>query len=195
MSEVYDAIPDNLMQKIRIMSECDDVRDVPGFPGYAVTLSGQVWSVRPRGTKRDFDTIPRRIKSKVWKGVETINLTLMDKTYTFSIGRLLLLSFVAPPPFEGAHASFKDGNSNNIRLDNLEWLSTSETHKRGVQRNGGAYAYGEALNHSVYTAADVAEMRRRRAAGATIKQLMAQFGGTRRTVERAVRGDNWKQVE
>lgn len=191
----HDPIPEKLMNKIRVMSGCDELREIPGFPHYAVTANGQVWSVKPRGTSTQLPKVPRRMKTKNWKGYEVLNLSSDSRPYTFSVAKLLLMAFVSPPPFEGAWASFKDGDTLNLSLDNLMWSDTSEAHKRGIERNGGAYVYGEALNHSKLTPEIVERMRADYATGMTQAEIAGKYGVARRTAGRAIRGQDWKHVD
>lgn len=192
--ENYDAIPEALMNKIRVMSGCDDVREIPTFPHYAVTITGQVWSVKPIGKQRELAKIPRRLRSKVWKGIESVNLNDPHSIQrTLSIARILLMAYVSLPPFENALASYKDGNSRNITLDNLQWASQSECVKYGVERNGGAFAFGERMGQSKLTANDVIAMREAYRNGEASGVIAKRFGVTRRTADRAIRGIAWKQ--
>lgn len=193
--DTHDPIPEKLMAKIRVMSERDDLREIPGFSHYVITVDGQVWSVKPHGRSTRLAKTPRRIKTKIWKGYEVLALSQDGITYYFSVGKLLLMAFISPPPFEGAWASFKDGNPLNLSLDNLMWSDSSDAHKRGVDRHGGAFTYGEALKHSKLTPELVEQMRRDYEAGDTQQQIAKKYGVGRRTAGRAIRGEYWKEVD
>jgi len=192
--ESYDSIPESLMQKIRVMSGCNDVRDIPDWPLYAVTIDGQIWSVKPHGRSVRLPKVPRRMKTKIWKGYEVLNLSDNAVLKTFSVAKLLLITFISPPPSEHAWASFKDGNPLNLKLDNLVWSDSPDAHKRGVERHGGAFTYGEALNHTKLTPAIVEQMRQDNEQGMTQQAIATKYGVTRRTAARAIRGEYWKQV-
>lgn len=194
--DTHDPIPDVLMKKIRIMSECEEVLEIPGFSHYAVTITGQVWSVKPRGVQRVLPKIPRRMKTQWYKGFELVKLKDdQSHQHTWSIGRILLTSFVEPAPFENAQASFIDGNPSNMALDNLKWVTNSERVIHSVERNGGAFVYGEAQGGSKLKADEVDEMRNEYLGGATFQQIADRHGVTRRTAARAVRGTAWKQID
>jgi hypothetical protein len=119
----YDPIPAALMQKIRIMSHCDDVREIPGFPLYAITVTGQVWSIRPANYLSDIPSIPRQMKLKDANGSWTVNLRKNQKTYTMTLGKLMLMTFVSKPPCEDAQARFIDGDYRNLKPSNLKWVA------------------------------------------------------------------------
>lgn len=195
MDNNHDPIPEKLMNKIRTLSGCDNICEIPAFSGYAITPDGDVWSVRPRATSRKLTDPPVKLKRKQWKGYEQFNLYQDGHCFTFTVGRLMLITFVSEPPFPNAQAMHKDGNTLNTNLDNLEWANLSTTHGAGIIRNGGAFIWGEDLNHSKLTPETVKDIREDFAAGVSKSEIIKKYGVTRRTIERAVKREAWKQVE
>ena len=60
--------------------------------------------------------------------------------WVWSGGLLVVLAFLGPPPFPGAHAAHFDGDKLNNRLSNLRWASPAENEadKRRHGRTRGA---------------------------------------------------------
>lgn len=190
----YDPIPDVLMRKIRVMSECDEVREIPNFPLYAITLTGQVYSVRPHGRSIVLPKVPRRLVTQVYKGFEIVKLSdAQSLQHTLSIGKVLLMSFVSEQPFAEAQASPVDGNPFNYAISNWEWVSNSIRQKKAAKRNGGGFTYGESQWMSKLTNEQVLEMRELYANGMNGTEIAKKFNVSRRTAERAIRGIHWKQ--
>jgi hypothetical protein len=72
-----------IIEKIKALAECDDVRPVIGFNGYYTTPNGDVWSIM-RGA-------PHRLKPWAFSGRQAVNLT-NDNGYPV---KLTLLRVVA----------------------------------------------------------------------------------------------------
>lgn len=193
----HDPIPERLMAKIRVMSECDDVRVIPGCSHYAVTPEGQVWSVAPRATSTQLAKVPRRLKTKWHKGIPFVCLAADDGTIkTYSLLKCVALAFIGEPPNPDDWASPLDKNPAHISPDNVVWISHSEATRRGVIINGGPFTYGDDFGErNRLTAEKVAAMRQAYEAGETAATIAQNYGVNRRTAERAINGNAWKQTD
>jgi hypothetical protein len=124
MQKTYD---DKFKASVLLMLEAagypeTDVREIPGFPGYAISRSGVVWSFRKRGLGRGLSSTPLQLRQFCIKNYKMVNLYDVDGIMSqMSIGRLLLMAFVSPPPSNNAFTRFLDGNGANTALDNLMW--------------------------------------------------------------------------
>lgn len=191
----YDPIPENLMNKIRVMSGCDDVREILNCPHYAVTPDGQVWSVKSFGVSLSLAKIPRRITVRLYKNTSLVKLVNNDrKQVTYSLLKCVALAFIGLPPNVDDWASPIDGDANHISPDNVEWISHSEVMKKSIKRHGGAFVYGEAFSTTKLTAGKVKLMRVDYETGMSQEAIALKYGVTRRTAGRAIRGKDWKQV-
>lgn len=187
-------IPDRLMGEIRVLSACEDALDLPGFPCYAITATGQVWSIKGRGVQL-VAKHPRLLKTKWHKGSPYVILSYSNIGTSVSISRALALAFISPPPFEGAQGVFIDGNPHNMTPGNVKWATPSERTfiALGVH---GVQNQGERQGSSVLTDADVLEMRHLFGAGeATVSELALQKGVGVRTARRAIRKQSWKHLK
>lgn len=195
MMDTHDAIPDVLMRKIRVMSECNDVREMPEHAHYAITPDGRIYSVKPRGVQVGLAKIPRLLKSGIYKGIPYIKLQKDDRTQsTMSLLRCVALAFIGLPNHEDDFASPIDGDPTHISPDNVQWISHSDATKRGVERHGGAFTFGEKQWMSKLTPELVSIMKDEYTSGLTFQEIADSHGVTRRTAARAIRGTAWKQV-
>lgn len=193
-TESHDPIPAALMQKIRVMSECDEVREIPDFPLYAITLTGQVWSVKPPNGRSPMRGIPKLMKVRCVHNAWTVNLHNESGIHSMTIARLMLISFVNNAPFEDAKASFIDGNFSNFALSNLEWTTHSWYRMRAVKRHGGNYIYGEDIGPAKLTEVQVRQIRRAYLNGVTITSLAKDYQMGWTAIYNVVNYKSWKHV-
>lgn len=97
---------------------------IPGFPGYEVSDQGRVrsyWNGFGAGT-RGLQEKPRRVLVPFLNhnGYFRVNLWKDGRRHSRKIHRLVLVSFVGPPP-ERTEARHLDGNRQNNFLINLQW--------------------------------------------------------------------------
>ena len=92
-------------------------KDVPGYEGYQITMSGIVRSNKLRKTI---------MKTRLNKdGYVCLELQKDKKRCYTTLHRLLALTFILNPENK-EDVNHKDGNKQNNSLDNLEWCSKSE---------------------------------------------------------------------
>jgi hypothetical protein len=172
-----------------------EFRDVPNFPGYRVGNDGSVWS--------QWDSCRwGRVRKERWRrmklspnprGYPRVNLALSErKTYkTFRVHRLVLEAFVGPCP-DGLECRHKNGVKTDNRLENLIWGTPEEN--RGDNHTHGTYQNGENHSQAKLEAAQVLEIRRRRAAGESLKQLAEEFGVNVPNISSIVNRRSWKHL-
>lgn len=147
-------------------------KDIPGYEGlYQVSNLGRVKSLPQDRTFGDLGVL--RIAGRIRKlnvnklGQLNVILKKDGRARTWTVSRLVLLAFVGPPE-RGFVTGFHDGDSKNVRLDNLYYTSRQalrvDLAKRGI-------AGGQKL-----TAADVTAIRSRLHAGEKGSALAKEFG-------------------
>lgn len=129
-------------------------RPVPGYEGrYQVSNLGRVRSLRTKRVRHASGEVERvrawyQLKLKLQKISPScrkkcineprpylcVGLTKNDSQKLINVHRLVMLSFVGPCP-QGMCVDHKDGNKQNNRLTNLEYVTLSENQRR-------AYASG-----------------------------------------------------
>jgi len=109
-----------------------ELRTIPGFPDYAVTRDGRVWS-KPRLDSRGERCGDRWLKPEVsGKGCLQVRLFLSGKRQSRMISRLVLEAWVGPHP-DGMECRHLDGDPTNNNLSNLKWGTRSETMRDSIQ--------------------------------------------------------------
>lgn len=165
--------------------EVEQWRNVPGFPNYRVSDLGRVqssyggtWRLRKPQTDRD--------------GYLYVNLSRDNKPHTGRIHRLVLLAFVGAP--HGREAAHFNGDKRDNSLVNLRWATHAENaHDLAV--HGGAHrALGSSNGLAKLTEDGVREIRRLRAAGATLRSIGQRFGVSQQTISMIARGRMWGHV-
>ncbi len=131
----------HLLRQVQLQSGCDQVQEVPGFPGYAATANGQVWSCWRPGSNRNMDRqariddVPHQMLTK-----RTGYLSIRDdgRQVTISVARVLALTFLGPPPDEElSEATLRDYDKPTT-AGNVVWSTRSEIMRRNwKQRHQG----------------------------------------------------------
>lgn len=113
----------------------DDVRDIPGFPGYGVTSDGVVCSKKKTGPPSANRNHWKTLKSKKVGKVSTylmVCLTVNYKQNWRMVHRLVYESWVGPIP-PNMCIDHIDGNRFNNSVLNLEAVTPSENNRRAVK--------------------------------------------------------------
>ncbi len=114
-----------------------DIRPIIGFPGYFLTAYGDVVSCLGR--------IPRCLKpAKMDQGNKAVMLRRNGRSDCVLVHNLILEAYAGPKP-DGYRAYFKDGNRNNLTVENLEWRPrTAEAWAKAYECPGDRLANKEA---------------------------------------------------
>lgn len=153
------------------------VVDIPGHPQYAVTEDGRVWSKRARKFRKtvvDSD------------GTERVMLSLGQRGQykKVSVGRLVLLAYVGPPP-EGCVCCHGSAGRLCHRLENLCW-GTRKKNQGEDRRRDGTLPQGETHVNSRLSSAEVDQVREWYAAGVGPTEISRRVGCSRTHVHRLV---------
>lgn len=167
-------------------------RDIPGFPGYKAGTNGTVWSQWSRGNSPVMTDCWRRLRPRtVEAGYRQLCLRCDRTTFTRRICRLILETFVGPCP-EGMQTLHGDGNASNDHLYNLRWGTPTEN--GSDKERHGTVSRGEHRPSAKLTATQVKEMRRDRANGVAVDELVRRYGISRSHLHEILSGKYWKHV-
>ena len=108
----------------------DELRDIPGFPNYAITSDGRVWSNHK--TRNGF-LVPKKDKY----GYLHVGLCRVGKRNMRQVHRLVLEAFVGPCP-AGMEACHNNGVRTDNRVENLRW-DTKAANRQDAIRQGTSY--------------------------------------------------------
>lgn len=190
----YDIASEKLVQEIRVLAQCDDVRPIPGHWGYYTTPWGEVWSIRGHGIQKVAKQ-PRKINARDYKGTRLVKISDDNSMQsTLSLLRVVALAFIGEPSIENAQASPINGDALDIRPENIEWVTPSARTHKMVKRRGPT-VYGEKQGLSKLTDEDVLEMRELARQGVSTSELASKMGVTERVARRAVKGQSWKHLD
>ncbi len=117
------------------------MKDIPGFPNYAITRDGRVWSKPKKGHKGKW--LRACINSA---GYPLVTLRRDKKSHNKHIHELVLGVFIGPCPV-GMECRHLDDNKKNHDLKNLCWGTHSDNAKDMV-KNGNCNVIN--LNKGVY---------------------------------------------
>lgn len=157
-------------------------RPIPGYEGYFVSSWGNIKGKR----------VDELIQGTSRQGYKTASLSSGGQVTTVRISRVVLTSFVGPPPFDGVHAAHNDGDKNNNRLINLRW-STARENQADINRDGnrknGSNVYGAKLVES-----DIPIIRQRLRFGHSQMDIASDFGVSNCTISLINLGKIWTHV-
>src|SRR5260370_24888695 len=108
------------------------LRQIPGFPGYAINELSEVYSYKGRD--------PKKLKQPpATGGYPRVSLRKSGKTHVMRVHKLMALVFLGPS--EVRDVCHRDNNRKNNRLENLYYGTRSEnqnyrkTHETSSKRN------------------------------------------------------------
>ena len=173
-------------------------KPIPGFPGYDVSNRGRVrsyWKAPGYGGGMVMASGPQRVlKAKIYRGYQLITLCSSDKHSMFQVHRLVLLTFVGPPP-PGHECCHKDGCRSNNLLTNLYWGTKSRNALDRIKHGNGPRRKGTDSPMAKLTDQKVIQIRSLFAQGAYSKtELGEMFNIHRVHVGRIVRRKAWPHL-
>lgn len=110
---------------------------IPTLPGYQASEDGQIRSVARSVSIRNGNAKPHKriIASKIIsqhyaiRNGEAHYVTVRIGGRTLLAHRLIAYAFLGMPPFPKAEVNHKNGNRQDNRISNLEWVSKSENER------------------------------------------------------------------
>ena len=133
----------------------------------------------------------RHARLRVLCGITGWILYEGDRMLMASVHRLVLETFVGPPP-AGCQACHNNGDCHDNRVQNLRW-GTAKENALDVNRHGRRTC-GEKHHAHVITEDDVVLIRRLKAEGRTANSIANQLGLYKQVVLHVVNGKTWKHV-
>lgn len=168
----------------------DSFRHIPGFPGYAVTDSGEVWSCLSTGVTNKYVPWKQRCCHPSGRaGREYLHVVFARdrKQHTIHVHKLVLLAFVGPRP-EGCEARHMNGNRFDNRVCNLQWGTKQEN--SDDKRRHGTLQCGARNGQAKLSPSQVAEIRSLRP-NMTIAAIATRFAVSVSQVKRILYRKSW----
>lgn len=102
--------------------------DIPNFSNYRIDTDGNVYSMfYDRMLKQSFDENTQRY---------AVRLKSDDGTYHKKYVHRLLAELLVPNPHGYNMVRLKDGDSKNLSLDNIEWITRTQLHTDLNEQDG-----------------------------------------------------------
>jgi len=95
-------------------------RRIKGFENYSISKNGDI-----------FNKNGRKLKPGNCRGYKNIHFRKNGKQHTRKVHRLVLETFAGPCP-KGMETNHKNGIKTDNRLENLEWVTSSENTKHAL---------------------------------------------------------------
>lgn len=165
--------------------------NVPGYEGlYQVNNAGEVRSVKAWRNKPAFSPLFVTVNY-----ADYLIVTLYRSgRKTFTIHSLVMLAFVGQRP-DGMHINHKNGNRQDNRLQNLEYVTPSENAKHAVHVLGRETQKGEKNGAAKLNPDAVRQIRQLCGNGAKYVEVAKQFGVTDVLIRLIAIRRLWKHVE
>lgn len=151
---------------------------------------GTIWRVRRGKKTRIAAACPPTSKYL------TVKVMRGGKQVSVGLHRLVYLHFFGPIP-PGLTINHKDGDPTNNRPDNLELATYAEQVRHSIQVLGNLpkEQRGEANDMAKLTVKAVREIRRRRAAGESLRSIGTDFGVSFQAISKICLGDRWRHLD
>lgn len=175
-----------------------EVRPIPGFPGYYAGVDGSVWSFRSRFGDGGRESWKQLTQGTDAYGRKTIALRPDGKQCGGGrpkvrfVHQLVLLAFVGPCP-EGMLACHGNDNPADNRPENLRW-DTPKANNADALRNHRIRRGGKSHKARLIDS-DIPVLRYLIARGVSPELVAVVFDVSFATIDRIVRGKQWRQVE
>jgi hypothetical protein len=170
-------------------------REVPGFPAYRVGSDGSVWSRwRRGGHEQRLDVIWRRLKTPInAAGYPCVKLSIIGRRNIVTlVHTLVLTAFVGPRPSGMECCHDPDPTRSNCRLENLRWDTPAKN--QADRKKHGTSIEGEKQWCVKLAAAQVIEIRQRRAKGERVKDIAKDYNVNTPAIWKIVGGQRWKHL-
>lgn len=143
---------------------------IPGFSNYKISRCGNIYNKDGEKLSPQFDKKSKRLRVRIYDD--------QNKRHTPNVARLVALTFI-PNPDGKANVQHIDGNPSNNNVENLRWVSNSETisdanKKRPAKVNSRSV-------HQIYNGKIVATFN-------SIKEAAEKIGVVRDAIDRCLRG-------
>jgi hypothetical protein len=135
----------------------------------------------------------RVIGSKVKNNYPRVSVLVGSVRSVVLVHVLVASAFLGDRP-EGYHINHIDGDKDNNKPTNLEYVTASENNRHAV-RSGLNPVHGENNPAAKLTETRVLELRESFRRGASLTEIAAAFGISKSEVSAIVRGKNWKSLD
>lgn len=162
------------------MSDTEVWRPVSGYENrYEVSNEGRVKSLPSRQRGR---VLKPGKQSKGYLVVVLYDGSSPKQPKSFTVHALVAAAFLDPPPTPDHQVNHIDGDKDNNRATNLEWVTCQENIQHAFDEGLRQNKLGENSHNARFTPEEVRFIREHAAAYASLVALGRQFGVCARTI-------------
>lgn len=171
-----------------------NAKEIPDFPGYYATPSGDIWS-GPKKTRKGFRKLrPGYVKS----GHGLVRLCIAGICHARWIHRIILHTFIGECP-KGMECCHNNGMPADNRLKNLRWDTRSsnakDAFKHGTRNSLPPRYAGEKHPRAKLTRVEVEDIKQLLSEKKlTQKEIGLRFGVARTTITGIHSGQRWSWI-
>ena len=171
-------------------------KDMPNFNGfYLVSDLGRVQSLpRSKFSKaKSIQHVPGGIlKIRIRRDYPTVYLSRNGHGMNMRVHRAVALAFI-PNPEGKPCVNHKDGNKNNCRADNLEWVTYKENDRHASEN--GLKACGSRQHLAKMSEEDVSFIKKQLRQGQSVRSLARTYQVHYSTMLDIKHGKTWRHVQ
>lgn len=156
------------------------IKPIPGYPGYFASSFGHIYTEKKRRRKKLKPDVGPQGHMRVQLHNDE-NGRYGDRKL---VHRIVLETFIGPPPDEKSQACHRDGNASNNAIKNLKWGTQSDNWKDRIR-------HGNHRSYSKLSESQVKEIRERHAQGEPSEKLGEEYSVSGVQIMNIVRGDQW----
>lgn len=169
----------------------EEFADIPGWPGYRVSKTGEVISCRTNAGKCGDAWKMLRLREDQ-DGYFRIGLHCNGKNVFIGVHSLVLMAWVGPKP-DGCVVLHANGVRSDNRLKNLSW-GTPQANADDRDSHGNTARHEKNGNASIGLS-EVGYIRRMRAYGLSFSNIGWIIGLSKRQVMRICNNVNWRGID
>ncbi len=162
-------------------------KEIPDFPDYEVSTFGRLRRIRPANSNRAKVGL---LKANTCRTYHRFGLYNGGKIRTLLVHRIILMTFVGPPPSQRHQGAHEDDTPSNNRLDNLRWATPKENSEDRVIR--GRQVSGTSHPNTRLTDKQIKAIRALNSRGVGVLLIADAVGIGATSVGRIVRGETYR---
>lgn len=177
---------ERLKKSLKEFGDLSGIVPITGYPNYYCTPNGKIISHRR--------VKPIILKPKVDRDgyLSVVLYSLPNVRHYLQAHQIIAISFLSPRP-DGMCVNHKNGDKQDNRVENLEWLTPADN-ERHARKILGKRCLGEKASQSKLKTDDVQKIKKLLKTKLTQQKIADIMGVSQSQIGRIYRGVNWGHV-